>query len=229
LAIDEGVNETVAVQQQGETRTLLTNGHPMSGTAPGALRYMRAFAHVPLLMLEAPKRALLICFGVGNTAHSLLTHPSLESLEVADLSENVLEHARDFERWNHDPLKDPRVSVFVNDGRRLALLLALDLLADPARRELAGRVDDVAVTADGHDLLEADDKSALFRGVPTAWLDPCSSAPMFAGWNRPASLPPGLEARPNRSRRHPGRKSRPSRLSAGRRPSGSRSRSGSPP
>ncbi|MEE9279184.1 MAG: hypothetical protein V3V67_03325 [Myxococcota bacterium] len=118
VAIGEGRVETVAVLEgRNGDRALYTNGHNMSGTGLVAQRYMRAFAHVPLLLADAPKDVLVICFGVGNTANAASLHPSVERLEIADLSRNVLEHAPHFRRWNRDVLLDPRVSVFVNDGR----------------------------------------------------------------------------------------------------------------
>jgi spermidine synthase len=116
--VSEGLTETLAVADVIGSRILYTNGHPMSATNQGSQRYMRAFSHLPLLMREAPERALVICFGVGNTLHAASTHPSIRRLEIADLSENVLGHAHEFARWNHDVLLDPRVAVFVNDGRQ---------------------------------------------------------------------------------------------------------------
>jgi spermidine synthase len=125
IEVSEGLNETVAITEvKGFSRSLHTNGHVMSSTAPGAQRYMRAFAHLPLLQMEAPKSALVICFGVGNTLHAASLHPSIERLELADLSRNVLEHAPWFEAANHDVLHDGRVSVFVDDGRHRLLLAA---------------------------------------------------------------------------------------------------------
>ena len=92
-------------------RTLYTNGHSMSATSMQAQRYMRAFAHVPLMQLESPRDVLVICFGVGNTLHGA-------SLEIVDLSRHVLEKAHYFESTNGNVLEDERVSVFVNDGRQ---------------------------------------------------------------------------------------------------------------
>jgi spermidine synthase len=89
----------------------------MSGTTPGPQRYMRAMAHVPLLLAKAPKRALVICFGVGNTVHAVSLHP-LERIDVAELSPNVLALAHHFRDSNHDVLADPRVVAHVNDGRQ---------------------------------------------------------------------------------------------------------------
>jgi predicted membrane-bound spermidine synthase/tetratricopeptide (TPR) repeat protein len=118
LARSEGTNEVIVVTEGQGRRVLYTNGHPMSGTSVGAQRYMRAFAHVPLLLEESPARALVICFGVGNTLHAASLHPSLARIEVADLSRHVLEQAHFFAATNHDVLSDPRVHVFVDDGRQ---------------------------------------------------------------------------------------------------------------
>jgi hypothetical protein len=55
---------------------------------------------------------------VGNTAHAASLHPSIEALEIVDLSEHVLRHGVFFEKTNHGVLKAPVTSVFVNDGRQ---------------------------------------------------------------------------------------------------------------
>lgn len=118
LAFDEGTHETIAITEtEHGGRSLWTNRHMMSATDITAQRYMRAFSHIPLLQLEAPKEALVICFGVGSTVHAASLHP-LERLEVVDLSEDVLDHARFFSANHRGVLDDPRVEVFVNDGRQ---------------------------------------------------------------------------------------------------------------
>lgn len=118
LAFDEGVQETIAITEtEHGGRSLWTNRHMMSATDITAQRYMRAFSHIPLLQLDDPKQALVICFGVGSTVHAASLHP-LERIEVVDLSEDVLRHARFFADNHHDVLDDPRVEVFVNDGRQ---------------------------------------------------------------------------------------------------------------
>jgi spermidine synthase len=114
----EGVNEIVTITDTpGKGRRLMTNGHAMSATWPLSQRYMRALAHVPLLMIENPERALVIGFGVGNTTRAATLHPTMRRVDVADLSRNVLDHAGYFSSVNGDVLKDPRVTVYVNDGR----------------------------------------------------------------------------------------------------------------
>jgi spermidine synthase len=118
LALNEGVNETIVIlEQPGVFRSLFTNGHSMSSTSVDGQRYMRSFAHVPLLLHEAPRKAMVMCFGVGNTLAATLLHP-LESIDMVDYSADVLRHAGYFEEANGRPLEDPRVRVFVNDARQ---------------------------------------------------------------------------------------------------------------
>ena len=121
----EGVNEIVTITETtGKGRRLMTNGHAMSATWPLSQRYMRALAHVPLLMTDRPERVLVIGFGVGNTTAAAALHPSVMRVEVADLSRNVLNHAGYFSGSNADAIHNPRVSIFVNDGRHHLLMNA---------------------------------------------------------------------------------------------------------
>ena len=118
LLVHEGLTEILAVTEAPDgARRLMTNGHPMSGTVWVAQRYMRAFAHIPLLSMDSPADALVICFGVGNTAHAASIHPSVRRIDVVDTSQGVLDHARWFAATNGDILHNPKVGVFVNDGR----------------------------------------------------------------------------------------------------------------
>jgi tetratricopeptide (TPR) repeat protein len=89
----------------------------MSATTRLSQRYMRALAHIPLLTIEEPAAVLVIGFGVGNTTHAAALHPSVRRIEVADLSRDILAHAGYFRDVNGDVLNDPRVAVYVNDGR----------------------------------------------------------------------------------------------------------------
>jgi spermidine synthase len=115
----EGVAEVIAVTDDADgRRRLFTNGHPMSSTGRNDQRYMRALAHIPLLCLDNPQDVLVIGFGVGNTAHAATLHPSVRRVEVADLSRHVLAHSSYFKDANRDVLSDPRVVVYVNDGRQ---------------------------------------------------------------------------------------------------------------
>jgi spermidine synthase/tetratricopeptide (TPR) repeat protein len=123
VAIHEGVTEIAAVTEvPGLGRSLMTNGHAMSSTAALDQRYMRALAHIPLLGAAHPTRVLVIGFGVGNTTDAATRHATVEQVDVADLSREILGQAGYFREANHDVLRDPRVKIFVNDGRQHLLM-----------------------------------------------------------------------------------------------------------
>jgi spermidine synthase len=120
----EGRNESILVLESadGAIRSLNTNGFSMSDTSPAAQRYMRLMAHLPLLIHGDPRTALVIAYGVGNTAHAVSLHDSLERIDVVDLSEDTLSISRHFEATNGRVLEDPRLHAFVNDGRHHLIL-----------------------------------------------------------------------------------------------------------
>ena len=61
----------------------------------------------------------MIGFGVGNTtAAATLRIRSMRRIEVADLVQDILSSASFFSDVNGDVLRDPRVAVYVNDGRQ---------------------------------------------------------------------------------------------------------------
>ena len=97
---------------------LATNAYSMSANSIASLRYMKLFAYLPAAFHPGIERALLICFGVGGTASALADLPGVRAIDVVDVSRDILEmsdlvypEARDH------PLRDPRVSVHVEDGR----------------------------------------------------------------------------------------------------------------
>ncbi|MBK8977899.1 MAG: hypothetical protein IPM29_18480 [Planctomycetes bacterium] len=96
---------------------LFFDSHAMSGTNPTAQRYMRLMAHVPLLAHPRPAGALLICFGVGNTASAIAAHRSIERLDVVDLNRQVFATAPEFADTNHGVIDDPRIRLIHDDGR----------------------------------------------------------------------------------------------------------------
>jgi predicted membrane-bound spermidine synthase len=105
------------VEAEGPSLTLVTNAHYTSTTDFSSQRYMRAFVHVPLLLADGVERVMVMCYGVGNTVDATLLHRGVRSVDVVDLSRDVLEHARYFASANGEPLADPRVHVYVNDAR----------------------------------------------------------------------------------------------------------------
>ncbi|HET9367277.1 MAG TPA: hypothetical protein VFO22_04340 [Candidatus Udaeobacter sp.] len=97
---------------------LLTSGFSMSGTAPQSQRYMRLFAYLPLAFRPESQDVLLICYGCGVTADAFLHGSHLKRLDIVDISKEVFDLADFYLGINYpNPLRDPRVTAFVQDGR----------------------------------------------------------------------------------------------------------------
>ncbi|HEY3055642.1 MAG TPA: spermidine synthase [Thermoanaerobaculia bacterium] len=96
---------------------LFTNGYSMAATGFVAKRYMSMFAWLPLALRPSAKHALLISFGVGVTATSLVSSPQLESIDVVDISRNILDLSDLVWPGASNPLRNERVRVHVEDGR----------------------------------------------------------------------------------------------------------------
>jgi spermidine synthase len=123
VATREGVSETIfLMQQQWLGRPvysrIVTNGFSMTGTAVPALRYMRYFAYWPMLLHGGPiRRALVICYGAGVTAGAVLDLPSVETVDIAELSPDIVAMSDIIYPPDRHPLRDPRVRLHIEDGR----------------------------------------------------------------------------------------------------------------
>ena len=97
---------------------LVTNSYSMSATQPRSQRYMRLFAYLPLAMRPQSEDVLLICYGVGVTADAFVRDRQLKHLDVVDISNEVFNLADSYSGAGFsNPLRDPRVTGFVQDGR----------------------------------------------------------------------------------------------------------------
>ena len=97
---------------------LLTNAFSMSGTAPQNQRYMRLSAYLPLAFRPESEDVLLIGYGCGVTADAFLHESHLRRLDIVDISKEVFGLADFYSGINYsNPLRDPRVTAFVQDGR----------------------------------------------------------------------------------------------------------------
>ena len=125
VAVREGLTETVIyfrreMMARPVSYAMLTNSFSMSATGYGARRYMKLYVYWPMAVHPDLKRALLIGYGVGNTAKAMTDSTSLETIDVVDLSRDILEMGRVvYPAETDQPLNDPRVRVHIEDGRYL--------------------------------------------------------------------------------------------------------------
>jgi spermidine synthase len=111
----DGSAATVSVKRLGGSLSLSVDGK-VDATNTADMLTQRLLAHLPLLLHGAPQEVLVIGLGSGVTAGSALTHP-VRSVEVVEISREVVEAARLFRRANRNALEDARLRVVVGDGR----------------------------------------------------------------------------------------------------------------
>lgn len=112
----EGPESTVWVarERSSHRRALIIDGFRASGEGPGT-DYMQWMGHLPALATPQLKRALVICFGTGQTAQAVRTHHA-ERLDIVDINAAVFAAAPLFQT-NHGVLSDPRTQRWTMDGR----------------------------------------------------------------------------------------------------------------
>ncbi len=97
---------------------LMTNGHSMSGTSLFATRYMKLFVYWPIALHPELKNALLISYGVGSTAKALVDTSTLDSIDIVDISKDILDMSSIlYPNPKDHPLNDIRVKLHIEDGR----------------------------------------------------------------------------------------------------------------
>ncbi len=116
---EHGPDATVAVVEldvgvQPRPRALIIDGFQATDER-GQANYMEWMGRLPMLAHDDPRRALVICFGTGQTAHAVRDErPS--ALDVVDLSPAVLRMGHHF-ATNYGVLDDERVRAISMDGR----------------------------------------------------------------------------------------------------------------
>jgi spermidine synthase len=97
---------------------IATNAYSMSVNGYFGRRYMKLFVYLPLALHPRVKRALVVGYGIGNTAEALVDSGELERIDVVDISRDMLEESRRIPRQRgRQPLDDPRLHVHIEDGR----------------------------------------------------------------------------------------------------------------
>jgi predicted membrane-bound spermidine synthase len=123
VATREGPDQTIFVMQQkwlGQPvySRLVTNGFSMSGTTTAGQRYMRYFVYWPMILHRAPlRRVLIVCYGAGVTASAATDLPSAESIDIVEISRDMVATSDVIYPADRHPLHDPRVRLHLEDGR----------------------------------------------------------------------------------------------------------------
>ena len=120
LFAGEGRTSSVAVVDypSSNARSIHVGGKVMASTIPEDMRLQRMMGHFPALMHPNPKTALVIGFGAGVTAGSLVIHPEIERIVICDFEPLMPEiGGKYFAAENYNVVDDPRVEIVVDDAR----------------------------------------------------------------------------------------------------------------
>jgi len=96
---------------------VITNALSMAGSNNSARRYSKLYVYLPVALHPDPRRALVISYGLGSTAKAVTDTASFESIDIVDISKEMLEMSSAVHAEGESPLNDPRVRVHVEDGR----------------------------------------------------------------------------------------------------------------
>jgi spermidine synthase len=82
--------------------------------------YVEEFVHLPLLAHPEPKKLLILSGGAGGVINEALKHPSIETIEYAELDPLIIDLIRKFPTpLTESELNDRRVKIKQMDGRLL--------------------------------------------------------------------------------------------------------------
>jgi spermidine synthase len=111
----DGAAATVSVKRLAGTLSLSVDGKVDASTG-GDMLTQKTLAHLPMLLHDNPLRICIIGLGSGVTLASALLHPAT-TVDVVEISPQVVEASRLFADANHHALDDPRTHLILGDGR----------------------------------------------------------------------------------------------------------------
>ncbi|MCB9989856.1 MAG: fused MFS/spermidine synthase [Rhodospirillales bacterium] len=117
----DGPDATVSAIEHGDgVRLLYIDGFVTTLQTKGSDKgvddhYMPWMGYLPMMAHPDPERALVICFGTGQTANAVRKEAP-DALDIVDINENVFRLAEYFPA-NEGVLQDQRVTPIAMDGR----------------------------------------------------------------------------------------------------------------
>ncbi len=98
--------------------------------------------HLPMLLHPAAQSVLVVGAGSGVTVGTVLQHPGVRSVDLVEISPEVIEVAREyFAPFNHDALRDPRCRTRIEDAKTFlqTTLESFDVIVtEPSNPWMAG-------------------------------------------------------------------------------------------
>lgn len=121
LYYKEGIHTTVTTELAVDGNIFLRVNGKSDASLALDMRTQLLSGYLPMFFHDNPKTGLVIGQGSGITLGAVERFP-LEEIDLVEISPAVIEGSRYFSPFNHQALDDPRVNIFLEDGRnRIAL------------------------------------------------------------------------------------------------------------
>jgi spermidine synthase len=139
----EGASATVGVIQtstEGGTQDVLIINGKADASSIGDLPTQVLLGQIPLMFHPHPDTVLVIGYGSGVTAGSVLTHP-VKLLRTVEISPEVIEASRYFGDVNQHPLENPRMKLTIDDALAFLNLTRANydvIISEPSNPWIAG-------------------------------------------------------------------------------------------
>src|SRR4051794_970052 len=135
----DGVESSVALDLSDEYAFIVNGKSDGSALADAPTQVMSGL--VGAILHPNPRRALVIGLGTGSTAGWLARVPTMERVDVVELEPAITHVARVCARINQDVLANPKVHLYIGDGREFLLTTKNDydlVFSEPSNPYRAG-------------------------------------------------------------------------------------------
>jgi spermidine synthase len=140
----DGAGSTVTVisKRRGdkETLSLKVNGKTDAASAVDVTT-QRLLGHIPMLLCPGSKEALVIGMGSGMTAGAVARHPSIQHVDIVEISPEVVQAARLFADYNDRFWENPKIRVTVEDAKSFLKISRRSydaIISEPSNPWMAG-------------------------------------------------------------------------------------------
>lgn len=117
----DGISGTVAVHRTPPPLAqtwLSVNGKPDASDGPTDMQTQLLAGHLGMALRPESRRVMVLGLGCGVTLGAVLSHPTVERVDLVEISPEVVEAVRlHYGDLNHHALDDPRTRVILADGR----------------------------------------------------------------------------------------------------------------
>lgn len=119
LYVGEGMNASIAVSEwPNGVRSFHVSGKVVASSEPQDMRMQRMLCHLPALIHQQPRSALIVGCGAGVTAGSFVVHPGIERIVICEIEPLIPPAAaKYFDYENYNVMNNPRVEIVYDDAR----------------------------------------------------------------------------------------------------------------